>query len=508
MHSVQMTIGELFQERARLNPSLSALVGPKRRFTFSEYDQLTNQVAHYLLRHGVKKGDRIALFSETNVIFPLLFLGAAKIGAISVPINWRWSVEVIEWSIQHTEPKLIFYDDAYHSLIASLHLPESMPTVQTSDSHDLDAGFEAEIRSCSASAPADSVECEDPACIIFTSGTTGKPKGAVLTHRNFSTTTVSLNNERKAGLHILCATPLFHLSGAGAVILQSLSGSTCFFLPHLEPSLLLKTIEKEQIHSIFLPPAMLNHLFPHFKSHPPLPSLKVITSGGSPVPPSLIRDYKSIGYPLAQGYGCTESSGIISFWSPEMGFDTCGSVGKPFFNEIKVLDRYTREEVDTGEIGELAVRGPTVFQKYWKDPAATKEVFHQGWLLTGDAVRVDEEGWIYLVDRYKDVIYFSGFDIYPSEVEQELHQMEEISEVSVVGVQHERRGELPCAFVVKKPESTLTPNQVLQFAHDRMDSNKLADVVLIDQLPRNALGKIEKMKLKEMYQPLSNSSPS
>lgn len=112
------------------------------------------------------------------------------------------------------------------------------------------------------------------------------------------------------------------------------------------------------------------------------------------------------------------------------------------------------------------------------------------------------------MDRYKDVIYFSGFDIYPSEVEQELHQMEEISEVSVVGVQHERRGELPCAFVVKKPESTLTPNQVLQFAHDRMDSNKLADVVLIDQLPRNALGKIEKMKLKEMYQPLSNSSPS
>lgn len=510
MHPIQMPIGELLRNRAQLNPSLEALIGPKRRFTYLEYDQITNQVAHYLLHQGIQKGDRIALFSETNVLFPLLYLGAAKIGAIAVPVNCRWSPDVMEWSIQHTEPKLIFFDDAYQSLVESLHTSESIPTMKTSYFQDLDPQFEEELRTWPVSAPDVKVDSEDPVSIIFTSGTTGKPKGVVITHHNLYAAGVFTGfsaKNRKIGFRFLYATPLFHISATSVIGYQALGGYTYVFIPQLEPTLLLETIEKEQINSTFLPPALLNIMLPmFFNSEQNLSSLQDIATGGSPLPLSLIRDYESIGYHLLQVYGCTENTGTLTLWDSSMGYDTSDSVGKPVFSEVKVLDRHTREEVPAGEIGELAVRGPTVFKEYWRNPEATENAFHEGWFLMGDAVRMDENGFIYVVDRYKDVIYFSGLDaIYPSQVEKVLQQMDEISEVSVVGVQHERWGELPCAFVVRKPETDLTREQVLQFAHDRMEKQKLADVILVDQLPKNATGKVDKGKLKEMYQPSSSS---
>ncbi|GGA48424.1 acyl--CoA ligase [Kroppenstedtia guangzhouensis] len=507
MYPIQMPIGELLRHRARLNPTLEALIGPKRRFTYLEYDQITNQVAHYLLGLGIQKGDRIALFSDTNVLFPILYLGAAKAGAITVPINCRWSSDILEWSIQHTEPKLIFFDDTYQSLVESLHT--SIPTVKTSYFHDLDFKFEEELQSLPTSAPDVNMSSEDPVCITFTSGTTGKPKGVVITHHNLCAAGVfsgfSARN-RQIGFRFLYATPLFHISGTSVIGFQPLCGYTYVFIPQLEPNLLLETIEKEQINSTFLPPALLNIMLPmFFNSDRNLGSLLDITTGGSNLPLSLIRDYESIGYHLFQGYGCTETAGILSFWDSGMGYDTSGSVGKPVFGEVKVLDRHTREEVPPGEIGELAFRGPTVFKEYWRNPEATEKAFHKGWLLMGDAVRVDEEGLIYLVDRYKDVIYFSGLDaIYPSQVEKVLQQMDEISEVSVVGVQNERWGELPCAFIVPKAGTDLTRDQVLQFARERMEKHKLAEVILIDQLPKNATGKVDKGKLKEMYRSLAS----
>lgn len=416
---------------------------------------------------------------------------------------------MIQWSIEHTEPKVIFYDDPYKEMLKSLNLSESILTVQTSYFHDLDSDFETDLQTCSSAYPDVNISGEDPVGITFTSGTTGKPKGVVFTHNNLYAAGICngfMTEIRQTGLRMLYATPLFHASGTSVLGYQVLSGATYIFLPQLDPHLMLDTMEKEKVQSTFLPPALLNLMLPMiYQKEEVLSSLQEISTGGSILSPSVVRDYATLGYNVVQGYGLTENSGTVTFWDTRMGYHTCDSVGKPFLNEIKVLHPHTREEVPVGQIGELAVRGPMVFKEYWRNPEATEKAFHNGWLLTGDAVRVDEEGFVYLIDRYKDVIFFSGLDaIYPSEVEKVLEKMDEIVDVSVVGVRHDRWGELSCAFVVRKSER-VTREQILQFAHTRMEKHKLADVLFVDELPRNPLGKVEKPKLRELYHPQSST---
>lgn len=504
LDSIEKTIGALLSHRASINPNLEALVGPKRRFTYLEFEQMANRIGHWLLGRGVKKGDRVMVFSETNVIFPLVYFGAAKIGAITVAANWRLSPELTRWAIEYTEPSLILYDEKFRDLIYSLKL-NSIPMVQTSLQFDLEFEWETELYKYPATPPEVEISGEDPVCITFTSGTTGRPKGVVLTHNNIYAAGIHygfFTPVREAGYRLLYVTPLYHISGTGNTGFMPLCGYTFVYMPQIEPKTILETIEREKVNSAFLVPAMLGLMLPFiYKSGMTLGSLKEILTAGSPVQEQLIREYESLGFHIVQGYGMTECTGNITIWFPTMGYETCASVGKPFMNEICILDPRTREVLPPGEIGELAIRGPIVFKEYWRNPEATRKAFHNGWLLSGDAARIDENGFVYIVDRYKDVIYISGFDaIYPSLVEAELRKLDGVADVALIGIQHKYYGEMPCAFIVRKPEANLTKEDVLTFAHSRMEKHKVMAVHFVEKIPRNDLGKVDKKVLNKIYQ--------
>jgi acyl-CoA synthetase (AMP-forming)/AMP-acid ligase II len=505
VNSFEMPMGQLFHLRAKQFAEFEALVGPRRRLSYQEYEELTNQVAHFLLSLGIKKGDRIAVVSETNILFPLLFYGALKIGAVIVPINWRWTQEILVDVIQEIEPKIVFFDESFAGLVHSLKLSPEILTMQTSYQYNLEPEFARILSSHPNTYPQADVQFDDLAAIVYTSGSTGKPKGVVLTHRNlyYSGLNNALNGYMRFQYRFLFPLMLSHISAVGLLSAQIMLSMTIVFLPEMTPQVLLETIEKEKINMCFLVPPLLRLLLPMiYQGGYTLSSLNEIITGGSVIPTSLIEDYAKLGFTITTGYGLTENSGTGTYWTPSMGMEYYHSLGRAFLSQVVILDRETREVLPVGEIGEIAFIGPTVFKEYWNDPEETKRAKHNGYLLTGDAGYMDEKGFVYFVDRYKDVIYFGGTGaIFPSKVEGVIKQLEEIADVAVVGLHHEQWGEVPCAFVVAKSESGLTREKVFAHVYSRLPKHNLVDVIFVDQLPRNAMGKVDKPLLKKNYKP-------
>ncbi|MFC7442551.1 class I adenylate-forming enzyme family protein [Laceyella putida] len=499
------TLGQMLQSSSQYYANQEAVVSPGMKLTFKEYNILTNQLANYLLHNGVQKGDRVAYLVGINGAAPISLMAIAKIGAIAVPLNFMWSKEMTEWALDHIDAKFVLYEDRFAPLVKEKILLDSIPSAQIVENHELSKRFLGELRTYSMDYPDIEVEPNDPITIVFTSGTTGLPKGVVSTHKAFIASAIKTSGttENKPGDRFLLALPTFHISGIVIMLSQPLLKYTLVFLPQLDPKGLLDIMEQEKINLTFMPPTLLSIIVQMIEqSDYLLPSLDRFISGGSKVPVRTIKNLEEMGFKVLEVYGATETNGIVSCWKPEFGYDSCHTVGKVYlYPEVKILDRETRKELPIGQIGELAVSGDTIFQEYWKNPEATKEAFHEGYYLTGDAAKVDTDGFIEIVDRYKDVIYFSGFGgVYPSEVEKVIFEIEGIEEACVVGVQHPDFGEFPCAFVRVKEGMIIDKSQILNHVHAQLERYKLGDVVLVkDPLPKIVTGKIDKGKLKAMF---------
>ncbi|MGA8943999.1 MAG: class I adenylate-forming enzyme family protein, partial [Thermoactinomyces sp.] len=441
-----ITLGNALRSYARFYPAQEALISPGFRISYQEYESLTNQYAHYLLAQGVKKGDRVPFLIGVNASFALTVLALAKIGAIAVPVNYRWSKKLIDWAIDNLDANYVLVEDQYCHFVQDRIESGKLGYTLVCEHHEVSVNLLEKLKRYPTTPPDIEVKPEDPCSI---SGTTGKPKGVVSSHNSFfasghNCTVFAIDMYSRH----LVVTPPFHISGFAPVCFQSYLGLSLVFLPQLNPETLLDMIEIENVNTAFLPPNLLGVLLPTiYKRNSPLPSLKRFVSGTTKVPESVIRDYESLGFELAQAYGATELNGIISCWHPKHGYEKIHTVGKVhLFPEIKILDPETREEVPPGEIGEISLRGPQLFKEYWKNPEETKKAFYQDWFLTGDAGRIDEQGFIEIVDRYKDVIFFSGFGgIFPGEIEDVIREMEEIEDVSVAGIHHPKWAEFPCA---------------------------------------------------------------
>ncbi|MGA8943364.1 MAG: AMP-binding protein, partial [Thermoactinomyces sp.] len=448
MVNITSTIGNSLRSYARFHPAQEALVSPGFRISYQEYESLTNQYAHYLLEQGVKKGDRVSLLIGVNASYPLSLMSLAKIGAIAVPISYHWKQELIHWALDHVETNYILVEDQYCHFIQDYIESKNIRSIIVCNQHKVSSGLLEKLKGYPTTPPDIEVKPEDPCTIIFTSGTTGKPKGVVTSHNAFFAGAITGSTTYLMHSRQLFSTPTFHMSAAFSVYTQSYLGISLIYLPELSPESLLETIEKERINCLILPPNLLSILLPIiYKSDYTLSSLKRFISGGTKVPESIIRDYKKLGFEVVQAYGATELTGPISCWNPKFGYDKIRTVGKVYLlPEVKILDPETREELPPGEVGEVAVRSPQLFTEYWKNPEETKKAFYQGWFLTGDAGRIDEQGFIEIVDRYKDVIFFSGFGgIFPGEIEDVIREMEEIEDVSVAGIHHPKWAEFPCA---------------------------------------------------------------
>ncbi|WP_044640841.1 class I adenylate-forming enzyme family protein [Risungbinella massiliensis] len=514
MSPISSTLGGMLRSSALHYGNMEALVSPSLRITYKEYEKITNQLAHFLIDKGIQKGDRVGMMLGINPAYPIALMAVAKTGAIAVVMNYMWSQDLAEWAVDHTDCKYLFYEDQFAPKVKPKLMQSGIPSTQMVEQHTLTKHFWKEIENYPVTPPKISITGNEPVAITFTSGTTGRPKGVLANHNAFFSsginTTATL--ETKPGDRFLLAMPLFHISGTIVIAYQPFMKYTLVFLPQLEPMKLLDIMENEKVNLTFMPPTLLSVMLTLIdQSDHLLANFERFVSGGTKVPIPVIKGFEELGFKVVEVYGSTESTGIVASWKPDFGYDTCHTVGKPYlFPEVVVLDRETREILPNGEIGELAIRGPQLFMGYWKNEKATKESFHQDYFLTGDAARMDDEGFIEIIDRYKDVIFFSGFGgVYPSEIEKILLEIPGIVEASVVGAYHPRWGEFPCAFVYLEEQVNLTKEDILAQVHSQVDRYKLAEVIILShQLPRNATGKLDKNRMKEIYQEMVMESSS
>ncbi|OYD06486.1 class I adenylate-forming enzyme family protein [Paludifilum halophilum] len=493
-------IGDLLRHRARLSPDVEAVVSPTVRLNYAEYNTVVNQVAHFLLQNHVKKGDRVAVICKNSHPFPIIYLAAAKIGAITVAVNWRMKKEEIRYILEDSTPEVLFYDSDFDQVLPLLEENLVPSHFRVGDGEDA-ATFEEYIRDQPKGEPEVDVREEDPALIIYTSGTTGRPKGAVCTHANIlagsiaNTTTLDLRYRDR----FLFVTPLFHISGMMFMIGSLLRGSTLVVHSQFHPLNIWDLLQAEKITGMMSVPSMLSYMYTAAKSQSKeIPSLRMILCGGSQVPEDLIRGMNELGYDVVQVYGATEYTGAITYWMPEMGLETCGSAGKAvYLTEMKIVDPATGEGLPSGEIGEVVCRGPLMFSGYWNREEETQKVIRNGWYHTQDVGWMDENGLLYVVDRLRDMIITSGEKVFPAQVENVIGQLEEVEESAVVGVEHSVWGELARAYVVLKEGASLSEDEILSHVRSRLADYNLHEVQLVSELPRNSMGKVMKYVLRE-----------
>ncbi len=501
-----MTLGHLLSERARLSPNKEGLVDRENRYTFAELNQRVNKFANYLNRLGIKSGDRIALVARNSEIHATTVLAAAKLGAISVIINWRLASPEIEYIFEDSKPVVLVYQSEFSTLLdeVSKDLRPSIQICETDFDSSTDnlSNYMTMMMTSDNNEPAHRlVNANDPVVIMYTSGTTGRSKGAVLTHKNLytaahgSSCTIDWNINQR----FLLAAPMFHIGGLFYLFGNIMRGTSTIMLPDFKPALTWEIIDKEKISMMMTVPAMLRAMFDAPEINTVDRSrLEYLICGGSSVNTELFLEGATHGIDVQIVYGATEFTGPITFWVHKDDPDGLGSVGRVVMNgEAAIFDPNTLNCLDTGVDGEIWLRGPMTFAGFWQNEKASADVLVDDWYRTGDIGYLDAEGRIYVKERLKDMIISGGENIYPAEIETVLNRHDSIAEVTVVGYPDERWGEIPVAFVVPTPNTTPSAQEIIDYCKKNIASYKsVKKVFFLDELPKNAVGKILKRKLR------------
>jgi len=507
--SSQLVIGEVLARWARKTPDNEALVFRNKRFTYREYNERVNRLANGLRTLGVNKGDKVALlFSNSNEIAEG-FLAVCKLGAIVVPLNFRLVGRELVYQICNSDSIVLIFGEQYQETVNSIkdELPEIKEYISAGNS-DISGflNYEDFLASHDQSEPLVPVSEDDPAFIMYTSGTTGKPKGAVLTHKNviLSALITSIEAPGSPVEHMLCITPIFHVAAAGSLIKMLLAGGSTIIHDQFDPDEVLETIEKEKITYMFLVPAMWIMLLENDKINSIDKSSLQRALTGASVMPGTIKKKIMENFPnarLSDSFGQTEMSPVAVILRPEDFFRKQGSVGRPVMTiEARIVDE-NDNDVPQGEVGEIIYRGPTTMKEYYKNPKATAEAMRNGWFHSGDLVRADEEGFIYVVDRSKDMIISGGENIYAVEVEEVLYSHPAVLEAAVIGVPDPKWEEAVTAVLVLREGFQTTEEEIIEHCKQNLASyKKPKSVEFLDDLPKNATGKVQKFKLREKYQ--------
>ncbi|MCM3669350.1 o-succinylbenzoate--CoA ligase [Mesobacillus maritimus] len=499
-------IGNWLVKHSKVRPETLALIYNDRRFTYVELNERVNMLANSFLQIGIRKGDRVnALLLNTNEMIESMF-ACAKIGAILVPINFRLSVDEVQYIVNDSRAYHFIYDGRMKPLIDKLRLIET--SIQTfihvgSQPHPEDAVYEELLTNASISELEFDVKLDDVHLMMYTSGTTGRPKGAMLTHGNTQWNAInSIHSTPFDHTDItLSVAPLFHIGGMSVFTTPLLyKGGTVILDDVFDPVRIMQKIHDEKITCLFLVPAMWQALMnvPNFESYD-ISSLRFAVSGGAPCPITVIEFFQSRNIPFYEGFGLTETAPFVSILDKENTLRKNGSVGKePMHTSVRIVDPNGRD-VPPGQVGELIVNGPNVMAGYWNKPEETQEAIKNGWFYTGDLAKFDDEGFIYIVDRKKDMIITGGENVYPIEIEQVLYRHPNISEVAIIGYPDEKWGESIKAVVALNDQSkTLSVVDVAAYLEGKIARFKIPkQVEVVDALPRNATGKILKTVLRQ-----------
>ncbi len=499
---MKLNIGNMFANRAFLTPDLEACVGEGYRYSYRQMNQRINRFAGYLLKSGITPGDRIAILAKNDEQVLTTLFGAAKIGAITVVLNFRLQGPELAYILNNSQSKTLVYQAEFTEIVQNLKKEVPIEDYLCIESSGEDTNFESALQGMDDLEPVICGHSDDPAVLMYTSGTTGKPKGATLTHNNLFWAATGLVHtlDWAYKYRYLSVAPLFHIGGLAPIFANVHVGCTMVFMPDFDPKKAWQLIVDEKINFAMTVPIMLQYMqmIPDVDKMD-LSCLRHFICGGSAVPQVLIASYRKMGINVHQVYGATEYSGAISFWSPHMGVEKVHSMGKPVFHgNIKIVAPESGKEVEPDKVGEICILGPQVFKGYWENQAASRDALVNGYYRSGDLGKKDAQGFVYVVDRLKDMIISGGENIYPAELESVIANHPDIADVAVVGKPHKKWGEIPAAFVVKKPGTNITEQDIVQLCRQNLAGFKcVKEIYFIDEVPRNTLGKVLKRSLKE-----------
>ena len=501
-------------------PDKAAIVFEDKRYTFSQLNERVNRLANGLLKLGVQKGDRVAFLQVNCTQCVETYFAVAKTGAIYMPLNFRAKEKELAYMLNAAEASTMIAGERYVSMIQAIQpdIKSLKNLISIEKKHDDMLYYEDIIKSSPADEVVTDIEDKDTTILMYTAGTTGFPKGVMLSHTSFSTymlENVSPADPESDESNILTV-PLYHVAGIQAMMAAIYGGRTLVMERQFEPEEWMTLVEREKANRAMMVPTMLKQLLdhPNFKKHD-LSSLRVITYGAAPMPLPVIR--KALeefpGVSFINAFGQTETASTITALGPEDHVLTgteeekekklarLASIGKPMADvEMKVVDD-DGKKLGVGEVGEILARGPRVMSGYWKDEEKTaKTIDKDGWVHTGDIGYVDEEGYYFLSGRSSDMIIRAGENISPEEIENVIREHPGVEDVAVIGVPDETWGEEPRAVVIPKKGVKVTEEEIMEYCRQNLASFKRPrTVVFVDELPRNPMGKLIKKDIREKY---------
>jgi acyl-CoA synthetase (AMP-forming)/AMP-acid ligase II len=503
------TLAQIVRNQAAIRPDAPAITFGEGTLSFGDLEVRSNRAANAMIAAGVRKGDRVAVLSKNAPVFFELAFAASKAGAVLAGLNWRLAPVEIEAIMADAEPTIVLVADEERGLLTDTAL--AMPGLKAVIG--LDSQYEDWISSASGIDPAVDSGPQDVVLLLYTSGTTGVPKGAQLTNANmwfgerlaretWGFTEDSVN---------LVGMPMFHIGGIGYGMSAVIVGGHTVLLRVADPSVIIAAIEKHRVtHAFFVPAVVQTIVSAPGVEDADLSSMQLLSYGASPIGDAVLRRaIIVVGCQFTQSYGMTETAGtIVSLPPSDHAPDdpersallrSCGKA-LPWI-ELALFDPTTRERVPTGTVGEIWVRSAMNMLGYRNKPEETaRTITADGWLRTGDAAYANEDGYLFLFDRFNDMIVSGGENIYPAEVENALYDHPAIAEVAVIGVPHERWGESPKAMIVLRPGMTATPEELIEFARTKLARYKCpSSIDFVDALPRNASGKILKKELRAPF---------
>lgn len=483
----------------------------RREMTWREFDDKANRLANFLLDRGLRKGQKVAVLLMNCLEWLPVYFGILKMGAIAVPLNYRYTAEEIKYCLDLAECDVLVFGPEFTDRIVAIK--DEIPNVKMrlfvgQGRPAFSESYYALTACCSSVNPKISINLTEDAAIYFSSGTTGFPKAILHTHQSLITACEVEMDHHKQGRKdvFLCIPPLYHTGAKMHWFGSLMSGSKAVLLRSTAPEIIIKTVSEERVTIVWLLVPWAQDILDaiergdiRLKDHR-LSQWRLMHIGAQPVPPSLIRRWKEY-FPdqdYDTNYGLSESIGPGCVHLGIENIHKVGAIGKAGYGwQLRIIDE-NGEPVEKDNVGELCVKGPGVMKCYYRNPEATASVLKDGWLLTGDMARADKEGFIYLVDRKKDVIISGGENLYPVQIENFLRDHHAVKDVAVIGIPDKRLGEIAAAIIEIKPGFTCTEKEILQFS-EALPRYKRPKKIIFEEIPRNPTGKIEKPRLRERH---------
>ena len=516
--SICIHIGEMLARNARMYPNDVALIerapekGERREITWKQFDEAANKVANALIKKGVKKGDKVIHLMMNSIDWLIAYFGIIRTGAWVVPLNFRFTSSDIKYCIDVAEPKAMIFGEEFVDRIDAIKDDVPIETyIFTGPEKDMPPyaePFSKILEDYPSTPPNVELTYEDPCGLYFTSGTTGRPKPILLTHRNMVSACITerAHHYQMKNDNFILIPPLYHTGAKMHWFGNFIVGAKAVILKGVRPEWILEAVSEEGGTIVWLLVPWAQDILLKFDSGELKPDKynlsqwRLMHIGAQPVPPSLVKHWKEYFPNMAYdtNYGLSEATGPGCVHLGIENEHKVGAIGLPGFNwEARIVDM-DGNPVPQGEVGELVVRGDGVMKEYYKNPEATREAIRDGWLYTGDMARQDEDGFIWLVDRKKDIIITGGENVFPVEIEDFLHTHPKIKDVAAIGFPDERLGEVVAVIIELKPGMTATEEEILKFC-EKLPRYKRPRKVFFDKVPRNPTGKIEKPKLREKY---------